>query len=202
MHAHTCISTIDRHCSIWLYLDTISQMEKQIYGVGWNQFGNLFADWMFYKHLLLRRGWCTSVVGSMLFNSRKIWSLFSFNTKISINKFASFRIIKKIVIQITKKGKETFFLRKTNLLFNMFGRIVKFVTAERENYRPHFCGSGEPATQDYQPGTLAPNEPIVLIQATSLDRQCTPWSITSRTLSPMCSIFPILNANIIQTSWQ
>lgn len=85
----------------------------------------------------------------------------------------------------------------------MFGRIVKFVTGERENYRPHFCGSGEPATQDYQPGTLAPNELKVLIQAAPLDRQCTQhWSITSRTLSPMCSIFPILNANIIQTSWQ
>lgn len=50
----------------------------------------------------------------------------------------------------------------------MFGRIVKFVTAERENYGSHFCGPGEPATQDYQPGTLAPNEPIVLIQAAPL----------------------------------
>lgn len=55
VHAHTCISTKDRHCSIWLYLDTISQMEKQIYRVGWNQFVNSFPDWMFYKHFYIKQ---------------------------------------------------------------------------------------------------------------------------------------------------
>lgn len=85
----------------------------------------------------------------------------------------------------------------------MFGRIMKHAKAERENYLPHFCDSQEPGTQDYQPGTLGPNEPIFIVQAAPQDCQCTPHcSVMSRTLSPMCCICPILNANIIQTSWQ
>lgn len=72
----------------------------------------------------------------------------------------------------------------------MFGRTVKYAEAERENYRP-YCDSRKPTTQDYQPGTLVPNKPIFIVQATPQDSQCIPHcSVTSRTLSPMCSIFP------------
>lgn len=47
----------------------------------------------------------------------------------------------------------------------MFGKIVKYAEAERENYRP-YCDSRKPTTQDYQPGTLVPNKPIFIVQAT------------------------------------
>lgn len=74
--------------------------------------------------------------------------------------------------------------------------------AKVEHCQMSFWDSQKLPTQDYNSGL--PNEQIFIMLATTQTAMpsYSNCSVTSRTLSPMCSVFPILNANIFQTSWQ
>lgn len=78
---------------------------------------------------------------------------------------------------------------------------LKYAKVEVEHCQMSFWDSQKLPIQDDDSGL--PNEQISITPATQAavpsDWNC---SVTSRAPSPMCSVVPILNANIFQTSWQ
>lgn len=75
---------------------------------------------------------------------------------------------------------------------------LKYAKVEVEHCQMSLWDSQKLPTQDYDSGL--PNEQVSIMLPTM--PSYSDCAVTSRTLSPMCSVFLILNANIFQTSWQ